>query len=169
MDHLKKVVNKMLNSEASDHIFITYGCDFAFTQAQINYFFMDAVIKHWNVENPNVNMFYSTPERYLKEIKKQNDEFKNENIKKFDNLTQVELNSTISNSNQSDKALSQSKSKSNINIDASAKSEGFSIRRDDSFPYAMRKNQYWSGFFTSRPQLKKLLRITSANFHSSLA
>lgn len=54
MDHLKKVVNRMIESERGDHIFITYGCDFAFTQAQINYFFMDAVIKHWNQENPNI-------------------------------------------------------------------------------------------------------------------
>jgi len=31
MDHLKKVVNRMIESERSDHVFITYGCDFAFT------------------------------------------------------------------------------------------------------------------------------------------
>lgn len=80
MDHLKKVVNKMLEAEESDHIFITYGCDFAFTQAQINYFFMDAVINHWNQENPNINMFYSTPDRYLKSIKKTNEDYKNHNI-----------------------------------------------------------------------------------------
>lgn len=71
--------------------------------------------------------------------------------------------------NQTGKAIAQSHSVSNTTLDLSAKSEGFTIRRDDSFPYAMRKNQYWSGFFTSRPQLKKLLRITSSHFHSSLA
>lgn len=96
----------MLNSEASDHIFITYGCDFAFTQAEINYFFMDSVMNHWNKENPNINMFYSTPEKYIKEIKKQNEDFKSENIKKFENLTQSELNSTQTTTNQTDKAIS---------------------------------------------------------------
>jgi hypothetical protein len=42
---------------------------------------MDAVIKHWNEENANIKMFYSTPERYLKEMKKLNDDYKGHNIK----------------------------------------------------------------------------------------
>lgn len=75
MDHLKKVVNRMIESEKSDHIFITYGCDFAFTQAQINYFFMDNVIRHWNQENENIKMFYSTPLRYINELKKLNENY----------------------------------------------------------------------------------------------
>lgn len=49
------------------------------------------------------------------------------------------------------------------------KSNGFNIRRDDSFPYAQKQNKYWSGYFTTRPQFKKLLRTTSARFHSSLS
>lgn len=46
---------------------------------------------------------------------------------------------------------------------------GFSIRRDDAFPYAQKPNKYWSGYFTTRPQFKKLLKTTSARFHSSLS
>lgn len=49
------------------------------------------------------------------------------------------------------------------------KSQGFYLRKDDSFPYAQKQNKYWSGFYTTRPQLKKLLRTTSSRFHSSLA
>lgn len=170
MDHLKKVVNKMIESERSDHVFITYGCDFAFTQAQINYFFMDNVIRHWNEENPDINMFYSTPERYLKELKKVNDEYKGKNIEMFEAYNQNELNNTkMQATNQSSTPIAQSQSDSDQNKSESVKSEGFTIRRDDSFPYAQRKNEYWSGFYTSRPQLKKLLRTTSAHFHSSLA
>lgn len=51
-------------------------------------------------------MFYSTPEKYLKEVKKQNEDFKSENIKKFENLTQSELNRTQTTTNQTDKAIS---------------------------------------------------------------
>lgn len=80
MDHLKKVVNRMIESEKTDHVFITYGCDFAFTQAQINYFFMDNVIRHWNQENENIKMFYSTPTKYLNSIKEINDQYKKENV-----------------------------------------------------------------------------------------
>lgn len=43
------------------------------------------------------------------------------------------------------------------------------VRRDDGFPYAQKKNMYWSGFYTTRPQFKKLIRGTSARFHASLA
>lgn len=86
MDHLKKVVNRMIESEKSDHVFITYGCDFAFTQAQINYFFMDNVIRHWNQENENIQMFYSTPSKYLDSLKELNDVYKQKNVQMIQNL-----------------------------------------------------------------------------------
>jgi hypothetical protein len=54
MDHLSKLVNKMIQFEQTDHIFITYGCDFAFTEAEYNYFMMDEVIEFWNLHNPNI-------------------------------------------------------------------------------------------------------------------
>lgn len=45
---------------------------------------------------------------------------------------------------------------------------GFGIREDDSYPYQQGRDHYWSGFYTSRPHLKQILRKTSALFHSSL-
>jgi alpha-mannosidase len=44
----------------------------------------------------------------------------------------------------------------------------YPVRRDDSFPYAENNNQYWSGFYTSKPELKKHVRETSSRFHSML-
>lgn len=76
----------MIEAEKSDHVFITYGCDFAFTQAQINYFFMDNVIRHWNQENPNIQMFYSTPVKYINSLKGLNSEYQAENKQLFQNL-----------------------------------------------------------------------------------
>ena len=72
MEHLSKLVNKMIQYEQTDHIFITYGCDFAFTEAEYNYFMMDEVIEFWNQHNTNIQMLYSTPKRYIDEIKKIN-------------------------------------------------------------------------------------------------
>mmetsp|Transcript_14834 Transcript_14834/g.23007 ORF Transcript_14834/g.23007 Transcript_14834/m.23007 type:complete len:115 (+) Transcript_14834:1197-1541(+) len=37
----------------------------------------------------------------------------------------------------------------------------------DMFPYSDEKNDFWSGFFTSRPTMKKQVKDGSANFHAS--
>ena len=42
------------------------------------------------------------------------------------------------------------------------------MRTDDAFPYAQRPNEYWSGFYTSRPHLKRLVKLGSSKLHSSL-
>jgi len=163
MQHLAKVVNRMIETEESDHVFITYGCDFAFTQAQVNYFFMDAVVKHWNAEHENIKLFYSTPARYLDALKKENAKYKQENVKMIKNM-QVGHSSAQAGDEGAHGSQAQQTSNSGAQI-----SKGFSIRRDDSFPYAQRPGKYWSGFYTTRPLFKKLMRTTSARFHSSLA
>jgi hypothetical protein len=58
MAHLEKIVQKMIDSDISDHVFITFGCDFAFTNADIDYYMLDEVIKMWNKKYENkINMF----------------------------------------------------------------------------------------------------------------
>lgn len=42
------------------------------------------------------------------------------------------------------------------------------IRKDDFFPFADDQDAYWSGFFTTRPILKKFEREVSGMMHSSL-
>lgn len=46
--------------------------------------------------------------------------------------------------------------------------QGWAVRTDDAFPYAQRPNEYWSGFYTSRPHLKRLIKLGSSKLHSSL-
>lgn len=41
------------------------------------------------------------------------------------------------------------------------------IRRDDTLPYAQHPNQFWNGFYTSRPQLKLSVRELSRSLQSS--
>jgi hypothetical protein len=38
---------------------------------------------------------------------------------------------------------------------------------NDMFPYSDNQDEFWSGFFTSRPTTKKLVKDGSAHLHSS--
>lgn len=37
-------------------------------------------------------------------------------------------------------------------------SKGWPIRKDDGFPYQEQNGQYWAGYYTTRPNLKKKIR-----------
>jgi len=45
--------------------------------------------------------------------------------------------------------------------------KGWPIRRDDGFPYQEQAGQYWAGYYTSRPNLKKQIREFAQQFHST--
>lgn len=45
-----------------------------------------------------------------------------------------------------------------------ATDESWPIKTDDFFPYADRANAYWTGYFTSRPALKRYVRIMSGYY-----
>ena len=38
----------------------------------------------------------------------------------------------------------------------------WSVKEDDFFPYAHRENSFWTGYFTSRPSLKRFVRKSGA-------
>ena len=44
MRHLERYVNRLLKSEANDHTYLMFGCDYAFTAAEVDYENMDRVI-----------------------------------------------------------------------------------------------------------------------------
>jgi hypothetical protein len=75
MEHLRRVVKTLIDNQDGNEVYMTYGCDFAFTQAEINYFFLDRVIKHWNTIYPDVELIYSNPNKFMQKVKKTNDEF----------------------------------------------------------------------------------------------
>jgi hypothetical protein len=45
--------------------------------------------------------------------------------------------------------------------------KGWPLRKDDGFPYQEQTGQFWAGYYTSRPQLKKQIREFSQQFHST--
>ncbi|KAL4187433.1 hypothetical protein AMTRI_Chr09g18980 [Amborella trichopoda] len=45
-----------------------------------------------------------------------------------------------------------------------AENESWPLKTDDYFPYADRANAYWTGYFTSRPALKRYVRMLSGYF-----
>ncbi|XP_010246825.1 PREDICTED: alpha-mannosidase isoform X2 [Nelumbo nucifera] len=45
-----------------------------------------------------------------------------------------------------------------------AANESWPLKTDDYFPYADRENAYWTGFFTSRPALKRYVRMLSGYY-----
>jgi len=117
---------QQFEQERTNHQFRPFGCDMAFIEAKINYKIADNLIATWNRLgfNETVELLYSTPTKYIKEIAKEN--------KKW--------NTT---------------------------SEAWPVRRDDTFPYAQNPNQYWNGFYSSRPHIKKNIRDATTSFHSA--
>ena len=41
------------------------------------------------------------------------------------------------------------------------------VKKDDGFPYSSGLDQYWSGYFTSRPNSKEYIRRASGNMFAS--
>lgn len=53
-------------------------------------------------------------------------------------------------------------------IDAiAAKNLTWKVKRDDGFPYYSGGDDYWTGYFTSRPNAKSYIRRASANLYAS--
>ena len=75
MEHLRRVIKTMIDSQDADDVFMTFGCDFSFTQAEVNYGFLDQVVTEWNKRFPDVELIYSNPRKYLDTVKQRNEEF----------------------------------------------------------------------------------------------
>jgi len=77
------------------------------------------IIREFNKVNPGIELKYSTPTKYVEEVKKM-------------------------------------------------PKKNMLVHRDDAFPYSLNQDQFWSGFYSTRPLFKSLERRTSNRFHSSL-
>ncbi|EDV97218.1 lysosomal alpha-mannosidase [Drosophila grimshawi] len=71
VDSFVSYVKKMSNSFRATHVMVPMGDDFQYEDAEINFKNMDKLIKYVNqrqLEGSKVNVFYSTPSCYLKEV-----------------------------------------------------------------------------------------------------
>lgn len=102
----------------TDEIFVVFGDDFQYKDAEQNYRNLDAIIDYMNNHHAERYIFrYSTPSEYV------------------DALAKLDVK--------------------------------WPTKYDDMFPYSDSPNSFWTGFYTSRPNLKDYIRTASRNFHAS--
>eukprot|EP00096_Caligus_rogercresseyi_P006017 TRINITY_DN22147_c0_g1_i1.p1 TRINITY_DN22147_c0_g1~~TRINITY_DN22147_c0_g1_i1.p1 ORF type:complete len:951 (-),score=151.90 TRINITY_DN22147_c0_g1_i1:18-2828(-) len=92
---------------ATNHIPLTMGGDFQYTDAHMWFKNMDKLMKYF--KHDNISLLYSTPSCYAESIQK-------------------------------------------------AMKTKFPVKTDDFFPYSNDPHSYWTGYFTSRPGLKGMIR-----------
>jgi hypothetical protein len=87
MNHLRGFVQELIDQEASDHVFVTFGCDMAFTKAIVDFEHLDIIIDKFNENNKGIQMMYSTPQKYVDALKTVNSQFSNSTKLVQGNLT----------------------------------------------------------------------------------
>lgn len=134
-------VSDRFDQDKSAHLFQPFGCDMAFVDAKVNYKIMDKLLEVWKQLgfDKDVEIKYSTPTIFYQSLAQQNALF----------ASLAEKNQTA-------------------NETSNNTSEGWSIRRDDTFPYQPTKSSFLSGYYSARPHLKQKVREFSQSFHSSL-
>lgn len=130
----------------TQQLFQPFGCDMAFVDAKINYKIMDKLMVLWKELgfDKDVEIKYSTPTIFYQHMQTQNN--------KFIAAAQLSSNSTANSSSNETKNST----------------DGWTIRRDDSFPYQPSQKTYMNGYYSARPHLKKKVREFTQTFHSSL-
>jgi hypothetical protein len=136
-------VTERFEQDSSAHLFQPFGCDMAFVDAKVNYKIMDRLVEVWKELgfDKDVDIKYSTPTIFYQNVAQQNEQF----------------------------ALARNATKNETSSESKGESrEGWTVRRDDTFPYQPTKSTYLSGYYSARPQLKQKVRELSQSFHSSL-
>lgn len=152
VDRFIPLMYQQANKTRGDHILITYGSDFQFRHANDYFGQIDKLIKYVQADG-RVDIFYSHPEKYVaaKEAEEKA------------NSTHMKKKSSESLADEKKNFLKTA----DRNTDESTKSlEGklFPSKYGDFFPYADRSEAYWTGYFTSRPGLKRMIRDYSNKF-----
>lgn len=127
---------------------MTMGSDFQYENANLWYKNLDKLIYYVNGRQANgsaVNVLYSTPSCYLQELHRSNLTWSVEPRVSGDCLVHrarlVHCLSCLSNR---------------------------ALKTDDFFPYADDAHDLWTGYFTSRPALKRYERISNSHLQVEL-
>ena len=122
----------------SRHIMITMGSDFNYENAPLWYESLDRLIHHVNIDG-RLNVLYATPQSYTEAIHAEAAMMNHRKRPSANGLQEQEPAAA-----------------------AAAGKRIFPTKRDDWLPYADFKHSYWSGYFTSRPALKRYIRSSSS-------
>ncbi|KAL3909440.1 MAG: hypothetical protein SGILL_008086, partial [Bacillariaceae sp.] len=163
-------VRQQSDRTKGNHIMLTMGSDFQYQRAAVNFANTDlllSTIQHlqeWNrtdeidfsaifgPQYDNVNIFYSSPDYYTQCKYKEMEQARK---RRADSDEGAGASSTI-------RALSQSTDKPSGRSRDGADSVTWTVKQDDFFPYSDCPNCFWTGYFTSRPALKRLERVSSS-------
>jgi Glycosyl hydrolases family 38 N-terminal domain/Glycosyl hydrolases family 38 C-terminal domain/Alpha mannosidase middle domain len=173
-----------------DNIMLTFGSDFSYQRAAMNYANMDMlfnsliyfqesnIIDVPSVMGPRydkINIFYSSPEYYTEckynETKKTTTRTKTTSATGTDQSS-FEQSSLRNKNQQRSTSLEDHHQSSSITTTTttmrkpSSSSSGggieWTVKQDDFMPYSDCSHCFWTGYFTSRPALKRFERVTSS-------
>jgi len=145
------------------NIMLTMGEDFQYENATLNFgnldLLIDSVLKFQDsgaIDVPavfydrfeKVSIFYSNPELYTA--------MKHAETK----LAKRVSDTTKTDSNESTRAHISKRGEETSGVQ-------WAIKEDDFFPYSDCENCFWTGFFASRPALKRLERVGSSFLHAA--
>ena len=158
-------VRQQSDRTKGNHIMLTMGSDFQYQRAAVNFANTDLLIgtiqrlQEWNQKQEldipamfgprfnKVNIFYSSPEYYTQ-------------CKYEESAREQQQQPTGSSHNQLKGVPNRTRSGiAQANVDNSV---AWTVKQDDFFPYSDCADCFWTGFFTSRPALKKLERVSSS-------
>jgi len=117
----------------------------SFVDAKLNYKIIDKLIEVWSAlgYDKDIEIKYSSPNRFYKQLVAQN----------------ALMNKT---------RIANNKNNTNGTNSTNNSTEGWPVRKDDTFPYQSSESNYLTGYYSARPHLKKMVREFSQTFHSSL-
>ena len=134
-----KFIKKQYKGYSTDNFMVTFGGDFHYTNADQVFTNIDKLIEYTNDFQDEFHVVYSTPGCYVESIKK------SMLLKQGRNLKQHQH-------------LEQNQHTTNFSI---VESTDFS-RYSDSYDFATRDRSHWSGYYSSRPSIKKAVREASS-------
>ena len=184
-------VRQQSDRTKGDHVMLTMGSDFQYQRASVNFANLDLLIgtimnlqedETLNIPmlfGPNyddINIFYSSPEYYT--ACKYNETVRHRTRTTTDTRINNNANHTTTSANgwnrsetssflrktgtEIDRQLSGSSNKRKSAESSSSSPVEWSIKKDDFFPYSDCPNCFWTGYFTSRPALKRFERVASS-------
>ena len=160
-----------------NHIMVTMGEDFRYQSALVNFANLDALLgtiarlqeedhdyisSMFGSEYDAINVFYSSPEYYT--VCKHNETVQSRIIKQEKHTfetTEPSNSSSMELSKNQQHQHSQTKPINNNNKTPTNNVQ-WSVKRDDFFPYSDCPHCFWTGYFASRPALKRFERVGSS-------